>query len=193
MTIESGDLAPVDSYRTDPRSKCPRCDGRLEDGHHDDMSFSTCGSCGGVFVPAETMNRVAASRESPTGLREAIPDRPMVREKQVRYLRCPTCDKTMNRRVFARVSGIIVDVCREHGVWFDAGELAATIEFVEHGGLEKAKKRAESDREEARKAAHGARSIPHAPMQAPLSERPVAIGVSDVVDLVSALMHELFE
>jgi Zn-finger nucleic acid-binding protein len=194
MTEAGEPNAPVDSYRTDPRAACPRCDGRLEQGWHQDMAFSTCAACGGVFVPPETMNRVASSREAPTDLRAAIPDRPMVREKAVRYLRCPTCEKTMNRRVFARVSGIIVDVCREHGVWFDAGELPAVIEFVEKGGLDKARKRAEIEREEARQAAHVARALGSLPTSPPPSERRGAsMGIGDVVDLVGAIMRELFE
>jgi Zn-finger nucleic acid-binding protein len=48
----------------------------------------------------------------------------------------------MNRQVFARISGVIVDVCKDHGVWFDTGELEAVIEFIEAGGLEAARERA---------------------------------------------------
>jgi hypothetical protein len=33
-------------------------------------------------------------------------------------------------------SGIIVDVCREHGTWFDRGEYDAALGFVRDGGLE---------------------------------------------------------
>ncbi len=45
----------------------------------------------------------------------------------------------MNRTVFARMSGVIVDVCKDHGVWFDVGEINAVVEFVEKGGLERAR------------------------------------------------------
>jgi hypothetical protein len=41
----------------------------------------------------------------------------------------------MNRKNFGAHSGIIVDVCREHGTWFDGDELAAALEFVRAGGL----------------------------------------------------------
>ena len=41
----------------------------------------------------------------------------------------------MNRRGFAERSGVIVDICARHGVWFDKDELAHVIEFVEGGGL----------------------------------------------------------
>jgi hypothetical protein len=42
----------------------------------------------------------------------------------------------MARMNFGHHSGILVDTCREHGTWFDQGELDATLEFVRAGGLE---------------------------------------------------------
>jgi DNA phosphorothioation-dependent restriction protein DptG len=41
----------------------------------------------------------------------------------------------MSRRNFARRSGILIDVCEAHGVWFDKGERDRLIEFVELGGV----------------------------------------------------------
>ncbi len=34
----------------------------------------------------------------------------------------------------------MVDVCRDHGVWFEAGELKLVLEFVESGGLSEARR-----------------------------------------------------
>ena len=42
----------------------------------------------------------------------------------------------MNRINFARCSGVIVDVCKGHGTWFDASELREIVEFIRGGGLE---------------------------------------------------------
>ena len=36
-------------------------------------------------------------------------------EERVQYRRCPHCREFMNRVNFGRYSGVIVDVCREHG------------------------------------------------------------------------------
>ena len=55
---------------------------------------------------------------------------------KVRYFPCPQCGQLMNRMNFARCSGVIVDVCRGHGTWFDASELRAIIEFIRRGGLQ---------------------------------------------------------
>jgi hypothetical protein len=43
----------------------------------------------------------------------------------------------MNRRQYARGSGIIIDVCRKQGMWFDAEELAAVLDWISRGGLSK--------------------------------------------------------
>src|SRR5258708_4696813 len=141
------------TYRNDTRRGCPRCSGSLEPNRHDEMPFDECAQCGGVCVPRGTLHRVSGARESPIDLRAALPDRPLFRETAVRYLQCPACEKVMNRRVFARVSGVIVDVCREDGVWFDAGELQAALDFVVQGGLEKARRHEEIERDEQRRQA----------------------------------------
>jgi Zn-finger nucleic acid-binding protein len=55
----------------------------------------------------------------------------------------------MNRQNFGQRSGVIVDVCKLHGVWFDAEELTCVLAFVARGGLARQRER---EREEARRA-----------------------------------------
>lgn len=38
---------------------------------------------------------------------------------------CPRCTEPMTARNFGRDGSIVVDVCDQHGTWFDAGELRA--------------------------------------------------------------------
>ncbi len=56
------------------------------------------------------------------------------------YRPCPSCNKLMNRRNYGRRSGVIVDVCSEHGIWFDLGELARILAWIRDGGLAHAQK-----------------------------------------------------
>lgn len=56
--------------------------------------------------------------------------------KRVTYVPCPECGELMNRVNFARCSGIIVDVCKGHGTWFDRDEMHQIVEFIHSGGLE---------------------------------------------------------
>lgn len=57
------------------------------------------------------------------------------------YRACVECGKLMNRRNYGHRSGVIVDVCREHGLWFDLGELEDILAWVRGGGLEGARTR----------------------------------------------------
>lgn len=45
----------------------------------------------------------------------------------------------MNRINFARCSGVVVDVCKHHGTWFDRDELSAIVEFIRGGGMNSAR------------------------------------------------------
>lgn len=57
------------------------------------------------------------------------------------YLRCPACEQFMNRSNFARMSGVLLDSCRDHGIWFDATELRQVLDFIQKGGLGAAARR----------------------------------------------------
>lgn len=84
------------------------------------------------------------------------------------YRRCPVCRTMMNRRNFGRRSGILVDQCRDHGIWFDETELQEILRWIRSGGESLA---VERDREEDRAAASAARFRvePKAPDEIPFS------------------------
>jgi Zn-finger nucleic acid-binding protein len=50
------------------------------------------------------------------------------------YRPCPMCGELMVRRNYAHHSGVVIDLCREHGLWFDADELARILAWVRAGG-----------------------------------------------------------
>ena len=47
----------------------------------------------------------------------------------------------MNRVNFGRLSGTVIDVCRGHGTFLDAGELHRIVTFIQSGGLARARAR----------------------------------------------------
>ena len=57
----------------------------------------------------------------------------------VHYVPCPVCGELMNRVNFAKCSHVVVDVCRQHGTWFDQDELRRIVEFIRGGGLDRAR------------------------------------------------------
>jgi Zn-finger nucleic acid-binding protein len=128
--------------------QCPRCTSGLAARRYAELEVEECDRCGGLFLTPAMLSRVVESRDQPTGLRLALPQSQPFLEQEVRYLGCPVCQKLMNRQAFGRVSGVVVDVCRSHGVWFDSGELTHVIQFVERGGLERARERETEERSE---------------------------------------------
>ncbi|NIP84120.1 MAG: hypothetical protein GTO03_00580 [Planctomycetales bacterium] len=52
-----------------------------------------------------------------------------------RYRNCPVCGDMMQRRNYGRMSGIIIDTCRQHGVWLDLDELPRILQWIRTGGL----------------------------------------------------------
>jgi len=50
------------------------------------------------------------------------------------YRPCAVCGKLMNRRQYAARSRVILDSCKDHGLWFDADELHQVLEWVRQGG-----------------------------------------------------------
>jgi len=130
-----------------PRLECPRGDGRLETqplGEAEPrLEAFDCPVCRGLWLPEAVFEHVVESREARgaarqvAGVREDAPRR-AVDTRSVAYLWCPVCRERMHRRNFGRVSGIVVDTCRGHGVWLDHAELEGVLRFVEAGGLERA-------------------------------------------------------
>jgi Zn-finger nucleic acid-binding protein len=63
----------------------------------------------------------------------------------------------MHRVNFARCSGVVVDVCREHGTWFDLNELQRIMQFIRSGGLDRVRERQRRELEEERRRLESAR------------------------------------
>ena len=54
------------------------------------------------------------------------------------YRPCPVCGTLMNRQNYGRKSGVILDICGAHGIWFDLDELPQVLAWVQGGGEERA-------------------------------------------------------
>ncbi|MCH7701915.1 MAG: zf-TFIIB domain-containing protein, partial [Planctomycetes bacterium] len=52
----------------------------------------------------------------------------------VKYVKCPVCEELMNRRCYGPRSAVVVDTCKNHGVWLDGGELRKLLNWTKAGG-----------------------------------------------------------
>lgn len=118
--------------------KCPRCKTPLKVYLVHGEEYDVCPKCGGVWLDRAEFHLVTREydvyrKEDDKGgfLREPLKD-------TVEYIPCVRCGKLMNRKNFAKISGVIIDECGMHGVWLDAGELDKIRHFIADGGLESA-------------------------------------------------------
>jgi Zn-finger nucleic acid-binding protein len=119
--------------------RCPRCSSVLtaQAPSLEGEGAYACDACWGAFLETGAIERLCRERASP--LPYDLTRRPPPRTPSTeRYVRCPRCHEVMNRLVFGARSGVVVDACAGHGVWFDRGELERAMRFVAEGGLEKA-------------------------------------------------------
>ena len=121
---------------------CPSCRGVMHDVQVGDTALLECERCRGVWIDAATFEQVCASRETQAAVLHQWPHalRP-AGAGQIRYRKCVACGKMMNRLNFGRLSGTVVDVCKAHGTFLDAGELHAIVTFIHGGGLDRARQR----------------------------------------------------
>ena len=144
---------------------CPRC--RVE------MSAVVIGgsqlarmpaSCEGIWADADSLQRICEDQEKQTAvLGMAAPlaaSDTMELEQNIRYIPCPVCGKLMNRVNFAHCSHVVVNVCSQHGTWFDKDELRRIVEFIRDGGLMKARAQEIADLERQRRAVEGHAAAP---------------------------------
>ncbi len=120
---------------------CPRCQFAMKTVNVGTNMLLECSQCEGIWVDTDTLQQVSSDREkqgfvspSPSALNQ-----PLQPEATIRYVPCPVCHELMNRVQFAQCSHIIVDVCSSHGTWFDKDELQRGVQFIQSGGLQKAR------------------------------------------------------
>lgn len=124
---------------------CPGCAGvKLTKTQLGDVEVDQCTHCGGVWLRQELFDKVSAEKETRGRALGVLPTAPETRATanlEVRYRPCPICSRLMNRYNYARISGVIIDGCKNDGLWFDKDELRQVLEFIQSGGLDKSHER----------------------------------------------------
>ncbi len=117
---------------------CPRCKQKLSLLEIEDLSICECEKCEGVWLDIDTFEEICSNQEKQAAVLKKF-DEIFTNKKalHVQYVPCPDCKNLMNRSNFAKISGIIIDSCKQHGIWFDAEELPKIVEFIRKGGMDK--------------------------------------------------------
>jgi Zn-finger nucleic acid-binding protein len=138
-----------------PARNCPRCRADMQPVTIGTTAVRECFKCAGLWLDVTSFEKICADREQQSAVLGAASPAPTHTAtdavSKISYVPCPECAQLMNRINFARCSGVIVDVCRGHGTWFDRDELSRIIEFIREGGLEAARNKEKAHLEEARR------------------------------------------
>lgn len=121
------------------RLACPACNEPMSRYRGHPGELHDCARCAGQFLDHELLRQLLDRRQHLGRCSLSRTRKATGSLGAIRYLSCPECRVTMNRRNFAGSSGVVVDVCHRHGVWFEGGELPAVLQFVETGGLARAR------------------------------------------------------
>lgn len=170
VRIEPQVLKPLARQRA-----CPRCNVLLRSREVGKLALVECDGCGGIWIDPALLQRLCDDAGARKSVGEALGERPTRQTPKGAtagpvYVRCPECGTLMNRKMFSGISGILIDVCKGHGVWMDHGELAGALRFVEGGGMVEARRREVNELEQRKR-------------QAELAGSGMGLGGSDPADL----------
>lgn len=139
--------------------KCPRCAIDMSSVTIGNAAVRECSQCEGLWLDATVFQSICADREQQSViLGDAFTTQhklAVAHEAQVRYIPCPHCKQLMNRINFAKCSDVIVDVCKQHGTWFDRDELRQIIEFIRGGGMQLTREKLQHELEFQQEKLHG--------------------------------------
>lgn len=130
------------THECESERTCPRCSIVLKtinlklDGT---FLIERCDECLGLFFdPGELEALLEATVSNVFNIDrtrlDAINASPRASDYGVSYIKCPVCSRLMNRVNFGAKSGVVVDRCKDHGVWLDGGELRHLFEWMKAGG-----------------------------------------------------------
>jgi len=116
---------------------CPICGNNLKTKKYREQNIEICSTCYGLWLDSDEFAYLTSERD--TFIDETIAKiyrKPAVKDF-VKYKKCVRCGKLMTRKMFKYISGVVIDICIDHGVWLDKGELKLIRIFIANGGLEK--------------------------------------------------------
>ena len=151
-------IVPQGSAGRPTKTGCPSCGRRHKMNGRTlgdpPISVLECPRCAGMWLGLDVFRAVAdrARDESVAdpamliGESSSPPSEAPRGSGKVFYRQCPECRSMMNRRNFGKRSGVVIDACKDHGMWFDARELSGILRWIRQGGEARAQKRMESEK-----------------------------------------------
>jgi Zn-finger nucleic acid-binding protein len=109
--------------------KCPRCSKPLATTPYEGITVDECAGCKGVWVDDGELRAILDLRDKTftsqeIGAVKGISQNAFGALKEEKgKVGCPKCSAAMTQVNYAGSTGIVLDRCASHGLWFDASEL----------------------------------------------------------------------
>ena len=117
------------------RGPCPSCQRPLVQRAAGTVDLDECAACGGIFVDAVELTRVALEPSTAAMLADSLHDRPPSPPPNKLRGSCPCCGGALAWRDLPRLSAFAM-VCKHHGIWIDARGLLTAAEGLAMGLLD---------------------------------------------------------
>ncbi|MEJ2104191.1 MAG: zf-TFIIB domain-containing protein [Ignavibacteriaceae bacterium] len=105
---------------------CPVCKEPMVVLELDQVEIDFCANCGGIWLDLGELELLLESKTEREKLMSSFKEDTSTKEKSYP---CPICGKRMSKILVGENEKVLVDKCRkEHGIWFDKGELNSVIE-----------------------------------------------------------------
>jgi Zn-finger nucleic acid-binding protein len=106
---------------------CPVCKEPMVVLELDEIEIDYCTGCDGVWLDAGELELMFETDDERKRLIETLHEDPEHTEKPYN---CPICNKKMIKVHVGDKKEILIDKCiKDHGLWFDQGELKSVIEL----------------------------------------------------------------
>lgn len=126
-----------------PQIDCPRCNKPLTRTNLGCIC-PDCEGCWFGFDQFDTVLRLSDLQLETSDIEPTLKfDKPGVSLEH--YIKCPDCALRMKRHVYMVDSGVVVDMCRDHGMWLDDGELTKIRKYLaSNQGVQESEQKAKS-------------------------------------------------
>ena len=105
--------------------RCPVCAEPLIVLEIDQVEIDHCIACGGVWLDAGELELLLDGATNRDTVLDALTRQTGGTDKEIR---CPICSKTLTKVLYN--NRVLLDMClRNHGLWFDRGELREVMEM----------------------------------------------------------------
>ncbi len=121
---------------------CPHCEVSMQTIQlqlDSPFEIERCDTCYGLFFdPGEIETFLESAVSNVFGVNLSLIENINIdryqKNTKVKYIKCPVCEIFMNRVNFGHKSGVVIDQCRDHGIWLDNGEITHLMEWKKAGG-----------------------------------------------------------